>query len=154
MLKILHNRVGWLAGFSASFGWVHSCSCIPLEGWLGLGSAGTSGMAKHLSPRSHLFSRDWTRLYFFKWCQQFQEGKPQCINTYQAFTWVTCADVLVVKASHMAKPSLNMGGTITWTLGGVILWDSSEKQSLTVTSRGTMGNETGYRCQIATALLC
>ena len=58
--------------------WLHAqMQPISLEAWLGLDSAGTSGLTKLLLPRSHSFSKDWTGLYFFKWCQQsFKRGSP------------------------------------------------------------------------------
>lgn len=39
--------------------WLHAqMQPISLEAWLGLDSAGTSGLAKLLLPRSHSFSKD------------------------------------------------------------------------------------------------
>ena len=35
---------------------------------------------------------------------EFQEGEPQCINTYQASASVTGVDFLVLNASHRPNP--------------------------------------------------
>lgn len=88
---------------------MHSYSCIPLGGGLGLGSAGTSGTAGHFSLRSHSFSRYQVALLHVV-LAEFQEGTPQCVSTYEAPAWVIHADVLVVKASYMANPSLSREG--------------------------------------------
>lgn len=99
--------VGWIDVLKL---WLHAqMRLISLEAWLGLDSAGTSGLTKLLLPRSHSLSKDWAVLLQMV-PAEFQEGKPQCINTYQVSTWVTCADILVAKASHTAKPILKMWG--------------------------------------------
>ena len=97
--------VGWLDALKL---WLQAqMQPVSLECRLGLDSAGTSGLAELLLPRSHSFSKDWAVLLQMV-PAEFQEGKPQCINTYQVSTRVTCADILVAKASHTAKPILNM----------------------------------------------
>lgn len=41
----------------------------------------------------------------------FQQGQPQCTRVYEASVYVTFADVLLDKASHMSKARVNVEGT-------------------------------------------
>ena len=76
---------------------------------------------------------------------KFQEGTLQCVNTLQTSAWVTCVDVLVVKASHIAKPSLNRDGNYHMYPGRCDSLDSLEKPSPTQLEQQAMRLDTGVR---------
>ena len=49
----------------------------------------------------------------------FRESKTHCISVYQISAWITCIDVLMAKARHMAKSRVQEGEDET----GQDLWE-------------------------------
>lgn len=56
----------------------------------------------------------------------FQEGKSPCASVYQASLFVIFADVLLAKASHIAKSRVGMGEDYkrVWMSGSMTNWKS------------------------------
>ena len=91
-------------------------------GWLG-----SSMLSLELTAVSWRLCLDgWASLFMWPFnvsfsttVSGFQESKTRCISVYQISAWITCIDVLMAKARHMAKSRVQEGEDKT----GQDLWE-------------------------------
>lgn len=83
-----------------------SHGCVPLGTWPGP----VSEVASHPSGSLPIFSS--LAQAILRWRRWLPECKPRCVSTNEASACFIFANVPLDKAGHMARPTVNVGGSV------------------------------------------